>query len=84
MRGIVCVITECTAGMGEHPTQALLDLYTMQKELGKLDGLTVTLLGDLKHGRTVQLRDKSLHSLCVHIYSYSSFTLNPSTSINIF
>ncbi len=42
--------------MGEHPTQALLDLYTMQKELGKLDGLTVTLLGDLKHGRTVQLR----------------------------
>ena len=46
--------------MGEHPTQALLDLYTMQKELGKLDGLTVTLLGDLKHGRTVQLRDNSL------------------------
>jgi aspartate carbamoyltransferase len=40
-------------GAGEHPTQALLDLYTMKKELGKLDGLTVTLLGDLKHGRTV-------------------------------
>lgn len=41
-------------GAGEHPTQALLDLVTIRKELGRLDGLTVTLLGDLKHGRTVQ------------------------------
>src|SRR5512140_1578309 len=40
-------------GVGEHPTQALLDLYTIQEELGHVDGLTVTLLGDLKHGRTV-------------------------------
>ncbi len=40
-------------GAGEHPTQALLDLVTMKNEMGRLDGLTVTLLGDLKHGRTV-------------------------------
>jgi aspartate carbamoyltransferase catalytic subunit len=40
-------------GTGEHPTQALLDLFTIQEELGRLDGLTVTLLGDLKYGRTV-------------------------------
>ncbi len=40
-------------GVGEHPTQALLDLFTIQEELGRLDGLTVTLLGDLKFGRTV-------------------------------
>lgn len=40
-------------GAGEHPTQALLDIYTILKEKGTLDGLTVTLLGDLKHGRTV-------------------------------
>lgn len=40
-------------GAGEHPTQALLDLYTIQKERGTLDGLTITLAGDLKHGRTV-------------------------------
>jgi aspartate carbamoyltransferase catalytic subunit len=40
-------------GIGEHPTQALLDSFTIREELGRLDGLTVTLLGDLKHGRTV-------------------------------
>ena len=40
-------------GVGEHPTQALLDLYTVVEELGEVDGLTVTMLGDLKYGRTV-------------------------------
>ncbi len=40
-------------GVGEHPTQALLDLFTIQEELGRVDGLTVTMLGDLKYGRTV-------------------------------
>jgi aspartate carbamoyltransferase len=40
-------------GVGEHPTQALLDTFTIYEELGALDGLTVTLLGDLKYGRTV-------------------------------
>ncbi|MCX6065941.1 MAG: aspartate carbamoyltransferase [Chloroflexi bacterium] len=40
-------------GVGEHPTQALLDLFTISEELGRLDGLTVTMLGDLKYGRTV-------------------------------
>ncbi|HEY61346.1 MAG TPA: aspartate carbamoyltransferase [Anaerolineae bacterium] len=40
-------------GIGEHPTQALLDLFTISEELGHLDGLTVTMLGDLKNGRTV-------------------------------
>jgi aspartate carbamoyltransferase catalytic subunit len=40
-------------GAGEHPTQSLLDLYTIRKEQGKVDNLTVALVGDLKHGRTV-------------------------------
>jgi len=40
-------------GVGEHPTQALLDLFTVKEELGRIDGLTVTMLGDLKYGRTV-------------------------------
>jgi len=41
------------SGTGQHPTQALLDIYTILKERGNLEGLTVTLLGDLKYGRTV-------------------------------
>src|SRR5258706_5284553 len=40
-------------GTGEHPTQALLDAFTIREELGRLEGLTVTMLGDLKYGRTV-------------------------------
>ncbi|CAO1621183.1 unnamed protein product [Parajaminaea phylloscopi] len=39
-------------GIGEHPTQALLDVFTIREELGTVSGLTVTLLGDLKNGRT--------------------------------
>lgn len=40
-------------GKGEHPTQALLDLYTILREKGRLRDLNVVLVGDLKHGRTV-------------------------------
>lgn len=40
-------------GSGQHPTQTLLDLYTMKKEFGKIDGLKIALIGDLKYGRTV-------------------------------
>ena len=45
-------------GPGQHPTQALLDMYTLMKEKGKIDGLTIMMSGDLKYGRTV-------HSLCM-------------------
>lgn len=47
-------------GIGEHPTQALLDLFTIQEELGQVDGLTVTMMGDLKYGRTVHSLAKLL------------------------
>jgi aspartate carbamoyltransferase catalytic subunit len=40
-------------GAGQHPTQALLDLYTIQCERGVVDGTTIVLCGDLKNGRTV-------------------------------
>ncbi len=41
------------SGSEEHPTQALLDLYSIKKFKGKIDGLTISLCGDLKYGRTV-------------------------------
>jgi aspartate carbamoyltransferase len=40
-------------GAGQHPTQALLDLYTIRSERGQVDGNTIVLCGDLKYGRTV-------------------------------
>jgi aspartate carbamoyltransferase len=55
-------------GAGEHPTQALLDLFTIIEELGNAEGLTVTMLGDLKYGRTV-------HSLS-RLLSLYGVTLN--------
>ncbi len=41
-------------GVGQHPTQALLDIYTIMKEVGKLDGIRIAMVGDLTHGRTVR------------------------------
>jgi aspartate carbamoyltransferase catalytic subunit len=56
-------------GANEHPTQALLDLYTIRKEMvaiGRdIDGLTIAMVGDLKYGRTV-------HSLCKLLRLYSN------------
>ena len=56
-------------GVGEHPTQALLDTFTIMEELGRLDNLTVTMLGDLKYGRTV-------HSLARLLSRFSNIKLN--------
>jgi aspartate carbamoyltransferase len=56
-------------GPGEHPTQALLDMFTIREELGRLDNLTVTMLGDLKYGRTV-------HSLARLLTRFDGIRLN--------
>ena len=64
-------------GIGEHPTQALLDIYTIRSELGTVNGRTITLLGDLKNGRTV-------HSLVTLLCLYSvrlNFVAPPSLSM---
>jgi aspartate carbamoyltransferase catalytic subunit len=50
-------------GTGQHPTQALLDLYTIDKELGHVDGITIAVVGDLANGRTVR-------SLCYLLAKY--------------
>ena len=47
-------------GAGEHPTQALLDLFTIQQELGRIDGLKIAMVGDLRYGRTVHSLTKLL------------------------
>jgi carbamoyl-phosphate synthase/aspartate carbamoyltransferase/dihydroorotase/carbamoyl-phosphate synthase/aspartate carbamoyltransferase len=47
-------------GPGEHPTQALLDLFTIREELGQIDGLKIAMVGDLRYGRTVHSLTKLL------------------------
>jgi aspartate carbamoyltransferase catalytic subunit len=41
-------------GKGQHPTQALLDTYTIYRELGRLDNITIAMVGDLANGRTIR------------------------------
>jgi aspartate carbamoyltransferase catalytic subunit len=59
-------------GAEEHPTQAMLDLYTIRRELGKIDGLNIALAGDLRYGRTV-------HSLAyaLSLYNINLFLVSP-------
>ncbi len=46
-------IINAGSGKGEHPTQALLDMYTIEEKRGKIDGVKVAILGDLLYGRTI-------------------------------
>jgi len=52
-------------GAGEHPTQALLDLFSIQKEIGRIDGIRIAMIGDLANGRTV-------HSLSYVLANYKN------------
>ena len=62
-------------GAGEHPTQGLLDLYTIKTELGKIDGLKVAMIGDLRYGRTVHSLTKLLSQYDVSLRFVSPDTL---------
>ncbi|MCW4027526.1 MAG: aspartate carbamoyltransferase, partial [Candidatus Bathyarchaeota archaeon] len=59
------------SGAEEHPTQALLDLYTIRKERGTIDGLNVAFLGDLRYGRTVHSLAYGLSNYDVRLYLIS-------------
>lgn len=65
-------IINAGSGAEEHPTQALLDLYTILKERGNIDGLNIALVGDLRYGRTV-------HSLAyaLSLYKVKLFLISP-------
>ena len=68
-------------GAGQHPTQALLDLYTIKKEIGKLDGIKVSLVGDLKYGRTVHALIELLSLYDIGLYFISPESLMMPTDI---
>ncbi|NLE03519.1 MAG: aspartate carbamoyltransferase [Crenarchaeota archaeon] len=65
-------IINAGSGAEEHPTQALVDLYTLQKERNSIDGLKIALVGDLRYGRTV-------HSLAyaLSLYNVELFLVSP-------
>lgn len=59
------------SGAEEHPTQAILDLYTIKKEKGSIDGLNIALVGDLRYGRTVHSLAYALSLYNVNLYLVS-------------
>jgi aspartate carbamoyltransferase catalytic subunit len=59
------------SGAEEHPTQALLDLYTIVKEKSKIDGLNIALVGDLRYGRTVHSLAYALSLYDINLYFVS-------------
>lgn len=59
-------------GTGEHPTQALLDIFTIREEIGTVNGITITMVGDLKNGRTVHSLAKALKLYRVNLIRYVS------------
>ena len=68
-------ILNAGSGAEEHPTQALMDLYTMQKEKGTIDGLKIALVGDLRYGRTVHSLAYALSLYDIELYLISPESL---------
>lgn len=63
------------SGTEEHPTQALLDIFTIKREMGTIDGLKIAIMGDLKYGRTVKSLSYGLANFDVEIYFVSPESL---------
>ena len=64
-------------GMNEHPTQALLDLCTMREKFGRIEGLKVAILGDIKHSRVAKSNLFALAKLGAEVRMYAPETLIP-------
>lgn len=69
-------IINAGSGSEEHPTQAMLDLYTINKEKKKIDGLAISIVGDLKYGRTVYSLLYGLANYKVDVHLVSPPTLS--------
>ena len=64
-------------GMNEHPTQGLLDMLTMRERFGKLEGLKVAILGDIKHSRVAKSNLFGLRTMGAEVYMHAPQTLIP-------
>jgi len=73
------------SGTEEHPTQAIQDLYTIKKELGKIEGKNIGIVGDLKYGRTVYslLYGLSNYDVNVHLISPESLKIRSDSTYNL-
>lgn len=64
-------------GMNEHPTQALLDMYTLKEKFGKIEGLKVAICGDIYHSRVARSNAIGLSKLGADVFLYGPSTMIP-------
>ncbi len=62
-------------GINEHPTQALLDMFTMREKFGRLEGLKVTIMGDIRHSRVARSNLYGLKRMGAEVTFFSPSTL---------
>ncbi|MCD8040319.1 MAG: aspartate carbamoyltransferase catalytic subunit [Clostridia bacterium] len=76
-RNVKASVLNAGDGMNEHPTQALLDMFTLREHFGTLSGLKVAILGDIKHSRVAKSNLFGLTKLGAEVWLYSPATLMP-------
>lgn len=67
LEGIDCAVINAGDGAGQHPSQCLLDLYTIKKEFGKFEGLNITIVGDISHSRVAKSNATALAKLGANV-----------------
>lgn len=72
-----CSIINAGDGYHEHPTQALLDMYSMREQLGTLEGLHVAIVGDILHSRVARSNVYGLRKVGAHVTLVAPKTLLP-------
>ena len=72
-----CSVVNAGDGQHAHPTQALLDAFTIRRRLGRLDGLTVTICGDVRHSRVARSNALLLHKMGSRVRFVGPRTLLP-------
>ena len=74
-QNVGCSVINAGDGPHEHPTQGLLDIYTIREHLGRIEGLTVALIGDIAHSRTARSNIWGLKALGAHVIVCGPSTL---------
>ncbi|MER2189825.1 MAG: aspartate carbamoyltransferase catalytic subunit [Solibacillus sp.] len=67
LEGINVAVINAGDGAGQHPSQSLLDLYTIRKEFGEFDGLNITIVGDVSHSRVAKSNASALTKLGANV-----------------
>lgn len=76
-RNVDCSVVNAGDGMHEHPTQALLDIYTLRQRLGELRGRRIVIVGDIAHSRVARSNIWGLTKLGAHVTVVGPTTLIP-------